>query len=52
MVVWIKEATVGVGEGDRLKNSGSLFYSRISDTWERSLKVKPFNTGTNFSRKQ
>lgn len=48
MVVWIKE--VGVG-GGRFKNRESLLYSRIIDIWKESLKVKPFNPGTDFCSK-
>lgn len=40
--------TVGVGEGEIFKRGG-LLHSRRVDTWKRSLKVKPFNAGTNFS---
>lgn len=50
MVNLIKELTVGVG-GEKLKSRGGLLSSRIIDAWNRAQKVKPFNTGTNFSGK-
>lgn len=47
----IKEVTVEEEEGEKFKSRGGLLSARITDTWNRPQKVKPVNTGTNFSSK-
>ena len=50
MVDLIKEVTLQEEEGKRFMRRGGLS-SRITDTWNRLQKVKPFNTGASFSSK-
>ena len=47
MVDLIKEVTLQEEEGKRFMRRGGLS-ARITDTWNRLQKVKPFNTGPVF----